>query len=104
MTSDPRSSHAELLPLDRLIGRVVLDRNGESAGRIQELRVDVRSSSWVVTEYVLGMGGLLERLNVGLRLVLGARVKGRTARADQIDISDPARPRLTCRRDELGQT
>jgi hypothetical protein len=104
MTSDSFSSHADLLPLDRLIGRVVVDKNGESAGRIQELRVEVRSSHWVVTEYVLGMGGLLERLNLGVRLVLGARVQGRVARADQIDISDPARPRLTCRRDELGQT
>jgi hypothetical protein len=101
MTTAPFRARGELLPVDQLVGRVVLDRDGQSAGRIEELRCEVRDSNWVVTEYVLGMGGLLERLNVGVRLVLGGRLHRRTARADQIDLSDPDKPRLTCRRDEL---
>ena len=88
------------LPVDRLLGRRVLDRDGQSAGRIQELRVDVRDA-WRVTTYVLGVGGLLERLHIGLTLLLGGRVRAKVVRADQVDLSDPERPRLTCGRDEL---
>ena len=101
MTRSALAHHGNWLPLDHLIGRPVLDPDGRSAGRIQELRVN---GDWIVTEYVLGMGGLLERLNVGVRLLLGAAVGASTARAGQIDISDPTRPRLKCRRDELGYT
>jgi hypothetical protein len=104
MTARPVGSRGELLPLDRLVGRVVVDRDGRSAGRLQELRVEVRNGEWIVTAYVLGMAGLLERLNVGVRLVLGGRLHGRTARPDQIDLSDPDKPRLTCRREELSDT
>jgi hypothetical protein len=99
----PLSSSRVPLPLDRLVGRVVHDRDGRPAGRIQELRVELRKGEWCVTEYVLGMDGLLERLNVAVRLVLGGSRPVRTARADYLDLSDPVGPRLTCGRDELGR-
>jgi hypothetical protein len=91
-------------PLDRLIGAAVVDRDGQPAGRIEEFRVDRSSGEWRITEYVLGMAGLLERLNVGFKLVLGGRRRGRVARVDQVDLSNPDHPRLTCRRDELADT
>jgi hypothetical protein len=62
----------------------------------------------VVEEFLLGRGGLLERLSVAdlslvpLRL-LGARHAGDGLRISwqQMDLSDPARPRLRCRCDDL---
>jgi hypothetical protein len=55
----------------------------------------------VVTEYVIGASGLLERLGVAAKLLFGRRGGGYAARWDQVDISDPERPRLTCPIEEL---
>jgi hypothetical protein len=52
-----------------------------------------------VSEYLLGPAALLERLAVQLS-VTGAR--GHRVRWDQLDVSDPRRPRLTCAVDELA--
>lgn len=89
------------IPIDLLIGRTVVDRQGQSAGRIQEFRVHVRGNDWVVTDIVLGVGGLLERLHVGVTLIVGGITRRTLARADQIDITDPTHPRLTCAREDL---
>ena len=103
MIKSMRSTRERVLPVDRLIGRPVVDRDGQPAGRIQELRIERRNGEWVVVEYVLGVGGLLERLNVGLKLLLGSRTKRHTAPAERIDVSDPDAPRLICRRDDLRE-
>lgn len=95
---------ADELRLDELLGRKVVGRNGRSVGRLEEVRASVDGSTVRVDAYVLGAGGLLERLGVGLRLVVGMRVRGRVARWDQIDISDPRRPRLTCAEEELKES
>jgi hypothetical protein len=87
--------------LDRLLGRVVLARNNQSVGRLEDCRVEKHGQVWAITEYVIGAGGLLERLGVGLRLVLGLRPGGYVARWDQLDISDPERPRLICGIEDL---
>jgi hypothetical protein len=90
------------LRLDRLLGRRVFTRNNQSVGRIEEFRVERKGSAWVITEYVIGMAGLLERLDLGMSLLLfGRRRHGYVARWDQLDLSDPDRPRLTCPTDEL---
>jgi hypothetical protein len=91
------------LRLDRLLGRRVFARNAQSVGRIEEVRVERRGSGWIVTEVVIGAGGLLERLGVGVRLLFGPRTRGRVARWDQLDMTDPERPRLTCSREELHE-
>jgi hypothetical protein len=91
------------LPMDGLVGRRVIDCDGQSVGRIQEFRVRTAGADWVITHYVIGVAGLLERLGVGLRLLLGAKTSGYLARADQVDVSDPERARLTCSRDDLGE-
>ena len=49
----------------------------------------------------IGSAGLFERLGVGLRLVIGPWPGGYVVRWDQLDISDPERPRLTCGVEEL---
>ena len=101
MSATSMSSQHALRPLDRLVGRPVVDRDGRSAGRIHEFRVAITQDKWVITHYVLDVAGLLERLNVGVKLVLGTRSGGKVARADQVDLSDSAHPRLTCRREQL---
>lgn len=101
MTDTAIRTANKLLPLDRIIGQRVLDRDGRSAGRLHECRVETRDGAWVVTEYVLGIAGLLERLNVGLKLVVGGRARRRVARADQLDISVPDHLRLNCRQGDL---
>ncbi len=87
--------------LDRLLGRRVLGGNNRSIGRLEEFRVEEQRDSYVVTEYVIGKAGLLERLGVGFKLLFGRHGGGYVARWDQLDISDPEKPRLTCRIEEL---
>lgn len=88
--------------LDRLIGRKILTGNNRPLGRLEECRAERRDDTWVITEWVIGSAGLLERLGFGVRMILGMHA-GRSfvARWDQVDISDPERPRLTCSVDEL---
>jgi hypothetical protein len=90
------------LRLDRLVGRRVLTANNQSLGRLEECRVERHGSGWVVTEWIVGPAGLSERLGLGARLVLGTR-RGRSfiVRWDQLDLTDPDRPRLSCAVEEL---
>jgi hypothetical protein len=90
------------LRLDRVIGRQVLTANNRSLGRLEECRVARRGSAWVVTEWVIGPAGLFERLGLGARLVLGRGHGGSfVARWDQLDLTNPDRPRLTCAVEDL---
>lgn len=88
--------------LDRLLGRQVYTANHRRLGRLQEFRATRQGSAWVVTEYVIGGAGLAERLGLGVRLVLGIKpATGYVARWDQLDLSNPDRPTLTCTVDSL---
>ena len=88
--------------LDRLIGRKILTGNNRHLGRLEECRAERTGDAWVITEWVIGSAGLLERLGFGLRMILGLHAgRGFVARWDQVDISDPERPRLICSIDEL---
>jgi sporulation protein YlmC with PRC-barrel domain len=86
--------------LEDLLGRRVTDAQGAVVGRIGEVRAERRGDAHEVTEYLLGSGALLERLSIA-----GHLFKRQThiivARWDQIDISRPDAPRLTCAADEL---
>jgi hypothetical protein len=83
--------------LERLVGRRVVAMNHRAIGRIEECRAERRGRAWELTAYVIGPAGLWERLGSSLRLLYGTRaVRGYLARWDQIDITDPSRPRLTC--------
>jgi hypothetical protein len=95
------ASRARELRLDRLLGRRVLAGNGDSVGRLEEFRAEKRGTGWVITEYVIGSAGLLERLGVAVKLLFGRRGGGYVAAWDQLDISDPDHPRLRCPVDEL---
>jgi hypothetical protein len=101
ITSRPAVDASGEVPLDRLLGRRVVTANNQSAGRIEEFRAEKRGASYVVTEYVIGAAGLVERLGVGVKLLFGRRIGGHVASWDQLDITDPDHPRLTCSLDSL---
>ena len=87
--------------LDQLVGRTVLTANNRRFGRLEEFRAERRDAEWVIVGYVIGAGGFLERLGVGARLLAGLKRRGFVARWDQLDLSTPERPRLSCSVDEL---
>jgi hypothetical protein len=89
------------LRLERLLGRQVVGRNNRPAGRLEEFRAELRGNGCVMTEVVIGSAGLLERLGIGVNLLFGRAPGGRVARWDQIDLTDPNQPRLTCSFEEL---
>ena len=83
--------------LERLVGREVYTANNRRLGRLEEFRAERHGTTWVISEYVIGAAGLLERLGLGVRVLLGMTpVKGYVARWDQLDLSNPDRPALTC--------
>ena len=88
--------------LDRLVGRTVYTMDGCRVGRLEECTVRRRAEEWFISEYMIGVIGLLERLGVGFRLIVGrSGGGGYIARWDQLDLSDPDCPRLTCPIDAL---
>ena len=84
------------LRIEQILGREVRDRHGARVGRLEEFRTEQRGRETLIVEYLIGAAGLLERLGLGVRLIVGAKVEGYVASWNQIDISDPERPRLTC--------
>jgi hypothetical protein len=88
--------------LDRLVGREVYTGNHRRLGRLEEFRAERRGTGWVITEYVIGAAGLMERLGLGVRLIVGIkRATGYVARWDQLDLSNPERPTLKCAVEQL---
>jgi hypothetical protein len=88
--------------LELLLGRRVQAPDGRVVGRLQEFRAEREHDYYVVTEYSIGPGALIERLAVRhLGFTLPGRVHGYRVRWDQLDIEDPDHPRLTCAVDEL---
>jgi hypothetical protein len=103
MSRIPHPSAAPLgeIRLDRLLGRDVLTARGQRAGRLEEFRAEKTNGEYTVTEYVIGAAGLFERLGVGVKMLFGRRPGGYVASWDQIDFTDPDRPRLTCPLEKL---
>jgi len=84
-----------LVHLELLIGRKVRDSEGRVLGRIEEVHADRVDQECVVREYHLGPGALLERLSVTAgRIFRGAGPRAMVLRWDELDLTDPMRPRL----------
>jgi hypothetical protein len=96
-----RARDRPALRLESLLGRAVHAANGRVVGRLEEVRAEPKGRQHFVTEYVIGPAGLLERLGLGIRNLLGWRWSGYIARWDQLDVSDPEHLRLTCTVDAL---
>ena len=95
--------------LELLVGREVVDANGEHAGRIEEAHAEADGT---ITEFVLARGNRPHRVSVAdlFAYVLhwaGAQKRGGSVHVpwDKLDLSDVHRPRLTCPvRDLLRET
>jgi hypothetical protein len=87
--------------VEDLLGQPVLAMNNQRIGRLEEFRTEERGGDCVITHYVIGVAGLFERLDVGMKLLLGWKGSGYLARWDQLDISDTHHLRLICPLEEL---
>jgi hypothetical protein len=96
--------------IELLLGREVHDVNGKRAGHIEEIIAEKRVNDYVITEYHLGRQALMERLSIAsissdVIGLFGAsnHAASHRARWDQMDLTDPDKPRLRCRFDELEE-
>jgi hypothetical protein len=94
--------------LELLLSRRVYALNGKVVGRLEEIRAEVRGAECVVTEYLVGVYAMFERLaawNIGRSILRTLRVRGKgggyRVAWHQLDLSDPLRPRLRCPMSEL---
>ena len=89
------------LRFDLLMGRRVRDVEGRVVGRLEEVRMERRGGEWVATDFHMGAGAALERFSASVFGVPKNAQRGWSASWDQMDWTDPAGPRVRCRRDEL---
>ena len=99
---------AQIVHLELLLGKQVVDQHGEPIGRLYEVRAEQQGDEWVIRDYLIGETALLERLSaqgIGqfLRQMAGASMldAGYIVPWDQIDLSDPEHPRLRCAKQDL---
>ena len=96
-----------LLHVELLLGKKVLALNGQSVGRLEEIRAETQRGYFYVSEFLVGSYAVLERLaawRIGravLRVLGAKRQEGYRIRWDQLDLSDPQHPQLLCNVDEL---
>ena len=95
--------------LELLLGKQVFAQNGRPLGRLEEVRAELNARGYCfVTEFLIGSYALFERLaawrmgRVILRTLRVGRREGYRVRWEQMDLSDPRRPKLICEVDELG--
>ena len=87
--------------LDLLMGRRVRDASGRIVGRLEEVRMERRGGEWVATDFHMGAGAALERFSASVFGAPGNAQRGWSATWEQMDWTDPERPRVRCQRDEL---
>jgi sporulation protein YlmC with PRC-barrel domain len=94
--------------LELLLGKRVYALNGRAIGRLEEVCVDLTEGTATVNEFEVGTYALFDRLSawqIG-RAVLerfGSLIKsGYSVKWNQLDLSDPDQPKLTCSVTELS--
>lgn len=94
-----KTIHFELL-----LGREVVDSEGRKVGRILAVRAEPEGEDCVVREYLLGTAALLTRLGLSASRLVGVPIRRKPLCVpwDQMDLGNPAKPRLKCRMEELA--
>ncbi|HEV7745212.1 MAG TPA: hypothetical protein VGO56_09475 [Pyrinomonadaceae bacterium] len=93
--------------LELLIGKQVYSLNGRAVGRLEEVCADLQRGVAYVTEFEVGTYAILERLaawEIGRTILglFGSLIKGGyRIKWNQLDFTDPERPKLTCPVSEL---
>jgi sporulation protein YlmC with PRC-barrel domain len=94
--------------LELLLGKRVYALNGRAIGRLEEVRAESKQGAATVNEFLVGDYAIFERLSAWeiARAVMGlfgpVIKSGYRIRWDQIDFTDPGRPKLTCHVSELA--
>ena len=96
----------QYIHVELLLGEKVFAMNGLPIGRLEEIRTEINKGHFFVSEFLVGKYAVLERLaawRIGRALlrVFGKRQEGYRIRWDQIDLTDPAHPRVLCDVEEL---
>lgn len=96
--------------IQTLLNRPVVALNGRRIGRLEGILIVQLDQQYVVSEFLVGTFALLERLaalSIGssvLRVLrLAHKNGGYRVRWDQLDISDPVRPKLLCSVEDLAR-
>jgi hypothetical protein len=93
--------------LELLLGKRIFALNGRPLGRLEEVRAELNNrGDCFVAEFLVGSYAVLERFSVwrvGHAVLRTVRVRrqGYRVRWEQLDLSDPQRPQLTCEVEEL---
>ncbi|HJP86378.1 MAG TPA: PRC-barrel domain-containing protein [Gemmatimonadaceae bacterium] len=94
--------------VELLLGTKVYDVNGEKVGRIEELRAEQKGKSCYVESYMIGASALVERMSAWtlvrpIKRMLKARhvYSAFEVPWQEMDLSDPKRPRLTIAKKDL---
>lgn len=98
--------------VELLEGRRVRDVDGRGVGRLEEIHAERQDLECIVQEFVVGPAALLERLGAWAGATAPFKHLGGLAKKlrweyripwQLLDLSDPERPRVRCRRAELAQ-
>ena len=92
--------------VERLLGKKVPDSSGVVVGRLEEIVAEMVDGELVVMEYHLGAAALLERIgaffsNMPYFSLLPLRRKGYRVRWQDMDLSEPMRPKIRRGKSEL---
>jgi hypothetical protein len=93
--------------VQHLLGERVFGLNVQPIGRLEDVRTEKNKGHFFVSEFLVGSYAMFERLaawQMGrtlLRLFRARKSEGYRIRWDQLDLSDPQRPRLLCEVDQL---
>jgi len=97
---------AQEVHLELLLGRSVVDADGIPIGRIEEMVAERHKGEWYVVKYVLGRGGLMERLFGRNPPRLAQALMRETQRHEigwrDLDLSDLEHPRLRAPRGKVA--
>ena len=95
------------ISISELLGKRVVDSDGQQIGRIHEIRVQRGDEFCPVEEYIVGKRAVLQRIaSWAVPSPIGQMIESRIAKGfgirwDQLDLSDVEHPRTTVRKDEL---
>jgi sporulation protein YlmC with PRC-barrel domain len=97
------------LRLYEILGRRVVDSDGEYAGRLEEVEADRGDDVCLVRSYLVEHRGLLDRISTwALAAPLQRAIAGRKSQPyrvawDQMDLSNPEHPRILVPQSELSR-
>jgi hypothetical protein len=96
--------------IELLLGRKVRDVNGHPAGRIEEILCTNKDATCTVTHFLLGRGGLMDRLSIPALSTTLLGLLGNTPRHpthkvhfSDLDLSNPKHPRLKIPADQMKE-